>query len=118
KASPGLYPETAAAVAPHTPAANLLNPSRELPLPGDPDHDQVFLLYPEQWPILPVLQSYYPGGEVSTVAALGNSHVATSYRVPAAVAMSAYGVALQLEAAGTPASPGEAVWSGRVESVG
>ena len=55
------YPDTLAMMAPDVPVTNFYNPSRALPVPGDPDHNLAFMFYNEQ-DYLPGVQEYYPGG--------------------------------------------------------
>src|SRR5206468_835321 len=95
------------------PAADFLNPSRELPLPGDMDHDLVFVFNNDQAEYLPIVQAYYPGGQLSQIQSPGRN--ADVYRVPSALAMSRYGVLLQITSA---ASPSSVVWQGQVPKVG
>jgi 4-amino-4-deoxy-L-arabinose transferase-like glycosyltransferase len=92
-------PEIAALLSPQTPAGDLLNPSRELPLPGDPAHDLAFVFYNDQEPLLPVVQAYYPGGQMTALQTPDGNHVATAYRVPAAQAGALYGVQAEMRAA-------------------
>jgi hypothetical protein len=106
--------DMAATLAPTVPAGDLLNPSRALPLVGDPAHDLVFVFYPDQAAYLPIVQEYYPGGQLAPVTIPGGTTVAESYRVPAATAMARHGVLLTLT--GAPAAP--SVWQGQVPTVG
>jgi hypothetical protein len=77
----------------------LLNPSRELPLPGDPAHDLAFVFYNDQEPLLPVVQAYYPGGQIQALQTPDGNHVAMAYRIPAAQAGALYGVQAEMRAA-------------------
>jgi dolichyl-phosphate-mannose-protein mannosyltransferase len=106
--------DMAATLAPTVPAGDLLNPSRALPLPGDPAHDLVFVFYPDQAVYLPVVREYYPGGQTAPVTIPRGTAVAESYRVPAAAALSRHGVLLTLT--GAPGAP--TVWQGQVPTVG
>ncbi len=99
-------------MAPNVPASDFLNPSRELPVPGDPSHDLVFVFYDDQTEYLPLVQSYYPGGSVRPLEAPGGFSTATAYHVPAAQAASRYGVMLTLT------SPTSDTWQGQVPAVG
>jgi hypothetical protein len=106
--------DMAATLAPTMPAGDLLNPSRTLPLPGDPAHDLVFVFYPDQAAYLPVVQEYYPGGQPAPVTIPGGTAVAESYRVPAASALARHGVLLTL----TSGQAGPPLWQGQVPTAG
>jgi hypothetical protein len=106
------YPDTLAMIAPEVPVTNFYNPSRALPLPGDPDHNLAFMFYNER-EYLPVFQQYYPGGEVRDLRTPDNNLVAQSYFVPAARAMARYGVAARITSVS-----GVTLWQGQVPAVG
>jgi hypothetical protein len=108
------YPDVAEMMAPQTRVSSFLNPSRELPLVGDPDHDQAFLFYDDMYAYLPVVRAYYPGGQEQELKGPDGHLVAKSYVVPAAKAMSMYGVRLQI----TDASGSVTLASGHVPRVG
>jgi hypothetical protein len=108
-----VYPDTAAMMAPNLPVANFFNPSRGLPLVGDPDHNQAFLFYNER-DYLPVVQEYYPGGTVQPLRTPDGNDVAVAYQVPASLAIARYGVAAQI----TGAADGRPLWQGQVPTVG
>jgi 4-amino-4-deoxy-L-arabinose transferase-like glycosyltransferase len=87
-----VYPDIHAMMAPDTHIDNFRNPSRELPLVADPDHDLAFLFYNDMYTYIPLVQSYYPGGKLDPLKTLDGSLVAMSYIVPKAEALSRYGV--------------------------
>jgi hypothetical protein len=105
------YPVIGQMLAPNVLASDLLNPARSLPLAGDPSHNLVFVFDNDETRYLPLVQSYYPGGEVGTLSSPAGN--AFTYRVPAAHAIGRYGVLLTLEG-----SAGEALWSGQVPLAG
>jgi hypothetical protein len=107
------YPEVKALLAPAIRVSVLLNPSRELPLIADPDDDLVFLFNTDMRPYLPLVQAYYPGGQVAPLQTPGGP-VGVTYRVPAAQARARYGVLLTVAG---PAGSGPA-WQGAVPAVG
>jgi hypothetical protein len=108
-------PEIAALMSPRTPAGDLINPSRELPLPGDPAHDLAFVFYNDQMPLLPVVQAYYPGGRTQALQTPDGNHIATAYRIPAARAAALYGVHAEMRAARIA---DRVEWSGRLPAFG
>jgi hypothetical protein len=108
-----VYPDTAAMMAPDVPVANFFNPSRGLPLVGDPDHNQAFLFY-NQRDYLSVVQEYYPGGTVQELRTPDGNDVAVAYQVPASLGTARYGVAAQV----TSAADGRPLWQGQVPTVG
>jgi hypothetical protein len=108
-----VYPDTAAMMAPDLPVANFFNPSRGLPLVGDPDHNQAFLFY-NQRDYLSVVQEYYPGGTVQELRTPDGNDVAVAYQVPASLGTARYGVAAQV----TSAADGRPLWQGQVPTVG
>jgi hypothetical protein len=100
-------------IAPTTPATDLLNPGRELPVVGDPAHDLSFVFYTDEMVYLPLVQELYPGGTVRPLSAPDGSTEARAYEVPAARATARYGVTATL----TTAS-GAVVGGGQVPRVG
>jgi hypothetical protein len=108
-----VYPDTAAMMAPTVPVANFYNPSRALPVIGDPAHDLAFLFY-DQRDYLPVVQEYYPGGTLRELQTPDGNTVAVAYQVPARLAMARYGVAVQI----TGGPEGRTRWQGQVPAVG
>jgi hypothetical protein len=94
----GLNTEVAAMMAPDVAAYDLINPSRELPLVTAPGRDQVFVFYNDQWPAVPLVQSYYPGGVSGAIGSPADPHVAETYRVPAALVAAAHGVQVSVSA--------------------
>ncbi|MFL5732093.1 MAG: glycosyltransferase family 39 protein [Chloroflexia bacterium] len=105
------YPSIGDMMAPGVPASDFLNPSRGLPLPGDPEHNLVFVFDNDEARYLPLVQSYYPGGVVGPLASRVGK--ASTYQLPATLAASRHGAILTLENAA-----GERVWQGQVPLVG
>jgi 4-amino-4-deoxy-L-arabinose transferase-like glycosyltransferase len=107
-------PTVAALLAPQVPASDFLNPSRELPLVGDPDHDLMFVFYNDHAFYLPLVADYYPGGVHGQIQTPDGTAVADTYQIAAAQAMSRHGARLTVTGMGT----GGAVWQGSVAQVG
>ncbi len=107
------YPDTVAMMAPTVPIANFFNPSRGLPLVGDPDHNLSFMFYNER-DYLSVFQEYYPGGTVKELRTPDGNDIATAYEVPAQVAMARYGVATRV----TGGAEDKLLWQGQMPTVG
>jgi 4-amino-4-deoxy-L-arabinose transferase-like glycosyltransferase len=106
-------PDVAALLAPTTPASDLFNPGRELPVVGDPAHDLAFVFYRDEMFYLPLVQELYPGGTVQPLRTPDGSAEARAYQVPAAVAMARYGVTTTLTTLN-----GAVQWRGPVPTVG
>jgi 4-amino-4-deoxy-L-arabinose transferase-like glycosyltransferase len=106
-------PDVAALMAPTTPAGDLLNPGRELPVVGDPAHDLAFVFYNDQTLYLPLVQELYPGGTMRALRTPDGSAEARAYQVPAAVARARYGVTATLTT-----RDGAVQWRGQVPTVG
>ncbi|HVG01104.1 MAG TPA: glycosyltransferase family 39 protein, partial [Chloroflexia bacterium] len=100
------------AFAADTPAGQFMNPSRDLPLVMEPPRDQVFVLPRTVDAYLPVLQHYYPGGQIDKLTGNDGTYVASAYKVPADRITSRYGVTA------TVSSNGNAVATGKVPTVG
>ncbi len=94
------------------PAGQLMNPSRDLPLVMDPPRDQVFVMARTVDAYLPILQYYYPGGEIDKITGNDGTYVASAYRVSADQITSRYGVAATLRANGS------IIWNGKVPTIG
>jgi 4-amino-4-deoxy-L-arabinose transferase-like glycosyltransferase len=108
------YPEIRDMMAPHVGASDFLNPSRALPLVGDPSRDLVFVFNTaDQAQYLSLVREYYPGGSAEPMQTPGG-HAGLAYKVTAAQAMGRYGALLTL----TTARPGGTTWQGRVPSAG
>ena len=108
------YPEIRDMMAPHIEASDFLNPSRALPLVGDPSKDLVFVFNnADQAQYLPLVREYYPDGRVEPMQTPGGP-AGMTYRVTAAQAMDRYGVLLTL----SPGLSGDVTWQGEVPSVG
>ena len=84
-------------MAPPTVTVNqLFNPSRELPLPVDGRFNQSFLFYNDEYPYIPVLRNYYPGGRLSALRTPDGSLVAQSFAVSWSEALARHGVLLAI----------------------
>lgn len=105
-------PEMGRMLAPDITASEMLNPSLDLPVRADPAHDLVFIFNEDQTHYLPVVQSYYPGGEVRPLQTPGGP-IGSAYLLPADAALSRYGV--QVTVAGTG---GNVEHQGQVSVVG
>jgi hypothetical protein len=106
-------PDVAAMMNPQSPSTNFFNPSRELPVVGDPTRDQVFIFYNDELHYLPIVQYYYPGGQTADLRTPGGIFVATTYSVPAAQVWARYGVIATITD-----QPDHIVWRGQVPTVG
>lgn len=105
-------PQMGLMLAPAINVSELLNPSLELPLVGDLASDLVFIFNDDQAHYLPVVQGYYPGGEVRPLQTPGGS-VGTAYMVPVGQTLSRHGVQI------TVTGPDEKVlYQGQVSRVG
>lgn len=102
-------------MAPHLAAGQLLNPSRDLPLVGDSIHDQIFVLNRDQMQYMPIIQSYYPGGQIEPIKVPDGGVVSTAYKLGAAQVSARYGVSAVFTEGGPT---GNVVWQGQVSSVG
>ncbi|HEY0070431.1 MAG TPA: hypothetical protein VGE04_10730, partial [Chloroflexia bacterium] len=91
-------PEMARMLAPGLSASELLNPSLELPLVPGPTQDTVFVFNDDQAHYLPVVQGYYPEGEVSPLQTPGGP-VGNAYSVPADKAAGERGVQVSIASA-------------------
>lgn len=69
-------------LAPQVTASELLNPSRELPLPADPNHDLVFVFNNDEARYLPVIEGVYPGGQAGRIETPGGP-IGMTYKVTA-----------------------------------
>ena len=74
------FADIRAMLAPTVPASDLLNPSRSLPLVGDPVHDLMFVFNNDEAAYLPLVQSYYPGGQAGHIATPGGP-IGDTYRL-------------------------------------
>ncbi len=111
---PEFRPNIAAMMGPQVDSADLLNPSRELPLPGARGHDLAFAFYLDQEGYRPLVQALYPGGRLGAMRTPDGEHIATTYTVPAAQADARYGVAVTLQ----PDAPGAATRQAQVPRIG
>jgi|GEM_PF-1067179 len=98
-------------MAPDVLAGDLLNPSRSLPL-ADGTHDLTFVFHNDEEQYLPLVQSYYPGGQVGRIQSPGGP-VGLTYKVTAAETTSRHGVLLSLTNSG-----GKELWHGLVPRIG
>ncbi len=98
-------------LAPGVTVGELLNPSLELPLPY-PTREFVFVFDEEQAHYLPVVQSYYPGGEVRPLQTPGGP-IGSAYLLPPGAAVGRRGVQLTLAGA-----DGNVLHQGQVPTVG
>ena len=85
-------------LAPGVLVSELLNPSLELPLLPDPMRELVFIFDEDQAHYLPVVQSYYPGGEVGPLRTPGGP-IGSAYRLPAGAAAGRQGVRVTIAGA-------------------
>lgn len=99
--SPPYSPEMGRMLAPGLDVAEMLNPSLELPLPPGGGRDLVFIFNEAEAHYLPVVQSYYPGGEVHPLQTPGGP-VGRAYLVPAGMSQGRQGVKVTIEGAGGP----------------
>jgi hypothetical protein len=76
------YGDVGKMMAPHVRASDLLNPSRSLPFPSGGD-DLLFIFNIDQIQYLPVIQHYYPGGEVGRIETPGGP-IGATYKVSSA----------------------------------
>lgn len=97
-------------MAPNIPASDLLNPARELPIQTDPGHDLTFVFNNDETQYLPLVESYYPGGQVTPID--GPVGKPLTYRVTSEQVLSRYGVLLSIS------SGADTTWSGKVQKVG
>jgi hypothetical protein len=104
--------EFGSAFAANTPAGQFMNPSRDLPLVMEPPRDQVFILPRTVDAYLPVLQHYYPGGQIDKITGNDGTYVASAYKIPADRITSRYGVSA------TVSSNGSVVATGKVPTIG
>jgi 4-amino-4-deoxy-L-arabinose transferase-like glycosyltransferase len=79
------YPAIAEMVVPNVPASDFLNPSLELPLVPDAEHNLIFVFNEDETQYLPVIQYYYPGGKVEQTES-PSGPLALTYHVPASEA--------------------------------
>ncbi len=79
------------AFARQTSVGQLMNASRQLPLIGDAQHDQIFYIPGWPNPYVPILQYYYPGGRTENLQGPDGNYAATVYTIEAAHVMSRYG---------------------------
>ncbi len=107
--------EIAEMMAPHAPVTYFFNPSRELPVVGDPERDLAFGVYDDMTAYLSVLREYYPDGEIRELKPPGGPVVGHAFVVPKALAFERYGVLATFE---TGASGGAVQWTGTVAAVG
>lgn len=107
-------PEVGALLAPNIPASDFLNPSRELPLVSDGKRDEVFIFNEDEVQYLPVIEEYYPGGQVAPLQTPGGP-IGESYRISAAQESARHGVLLTIRQAD---AQGKAEWQGNVPTVG
>lgn len=105
---------SAAMLAPHTPAGQWFNQSRELPLVGGTSHDQVFLYLPTD-PNEAIIRHYYPQGQVVSLPISNGQEGARAYRVSASQVQAQYGVKATFTQAGEQGAP---LWEGHAPSVG
>jgi 4-amino-4-deoxy-L-arabinose transferase-like glycosyltransferase len=77
-------------LAPTVTANELINPSRELPLAADPEHDLVFIFNNDETHYIPLIQHYYPDGKLEQIQTPGGPS-ADIYRVSASQAFGARG---------------------------
>ncbi len=95
--------------------SRFFNPSRELPVVEEPDHNMAFLFYNDMFDYLPLVQSYYPGGTTGELRAPDGELIADTYFVPPSVVASRYGVLATF----APINAGSgSEWSGQVPAVG
>ena len=78
------YPRIAEMMAPHVTASDFLNPSRQLPIAAS-DDNLLFLFNVDQGVYIPIIQAYYPGGELTELFT-SKDGTGFAYRVPASVA--------------------------------
>jgi hypothetical protein len=76
------YPALGQMMAPGVVANDFINPSRELPITANPDHDVIFIFNNDQTQYIPLIQEYYPDGKVEQIQTPGGPS-ADIYRVPA-----------------------------------
>ncbi|HEX8598916.1 MAG TPA: glycosyltransferase family 39 protein [Chloroflexia bacterium] len=100
-------------MASHLTVGQLTNPARGLPLVGSPEHNHDFVFTGQLLPYLPVVQEYYPEGELLDLKAPDGSVVYNVWRVKAADAISRHGV----KSVFTDANGGQ-VWEGKLPSAG
>ena len=110
--SPPYSPEMGQLLAPGLAVAEILNPSLELPLPPGGGRDLVFIFNDDEAHYLPVVQSYYPGGEVRRLQTPGGP-VGRAYLVPAGMSQGRQGVEVAIEGA-----DGSVLHQGEVPAVG
>lgn len=110
--SPPYSPEMGRMLAPNLSVSELLNPSLELPVIADSARDWVFIFNDDQGHYLPVVQSYYPGGEIRALQTPGGP-IGSAYLVPAHAAAGRHGVQLTITGA-----DGRVLHQGQVPSVG
>ena len=103
------YTEIGEMMAPNVPAADLLNPSLELPLGADAGKTLIFIFNDDVVQYLPLIQYYHPGGEVKQIETPGGPSALT-YRVPASrlanplVQPQSNGAGLTVTTNGTPST--------------
>ena len=102
-------------MAPDTPVTYLLNPSRQLPVVGDPERDLAFVVYNDMTAYLSVLREYYPDGELRELRPPDGPVLAHGFIVPKALALERHGV---LATFATGGSGGAVQWTGKVGAVG
>src|SRR4029077_18655071 len=76
------FPAARNMLAPQVTASELLNPSRELPLPADPGHDLVFVFNNDEARYLLVIKGVYPGGQAGRIETPGGP-IGMTYKVAA-----------------------------------
>ncbi|HEX8598550.1 MAG TPA: glycosyltransferase family 39 protein [Chloroflexia bacterium] len=110
--SPPYSSVTGRMLAPGVTVGELLNPSLELPLLPDPTREFVFIFDEDQAHYLPVVQSYYPGGEVRPLQTPGGT-IGSAYLLPRGATAGRQGV--QVTLAG---GDGNVLHQGQVHTVG
>jgi hypothetical protein len=101
------YPALGGMMAPGVTVSELINPSRELPLAADPEHNLVFIFNNDETQYIPLIREYYPGGKLEQIQTPGGPS-ADVYRVPASQAFGARdqtqptGQGLAVTTSGTP----------------
>jgi hypothetical protein len=109
---PPYSPEMGRMLAPGLAVGEMLNPSLEMPLPPRGGRDLVFIFNEDEAHYLPVVQSYYPGGEVRRLQTPGGP-VGRAYVVPAGMSQGGQGVEVTIEG-----MDGPVLHQGRVSAVG
>jgi 4-amino-4-deoxy-L-arabinose transferase-like glycosyltransferase len=102
------------AFAPKTSVGQFSNASRQLPLIGDSEHNQIFYIPGWPNPYVPILQHYYPGGRIENITIPNGAYAATIFRIDANYLISRYGAQVTV----TDASGQTTLASGKVPNVG